>query len=115
MLVPPATGTAAVAAPAPAGTASAAAAAVLARLRLIHGETASLDLLAVEGGDGGLGFLVAAHFHEPEPLGSAGVAVHNDLGRLHGPVRREHLFERTVRNPVGKVPHVQLLAHLGLP
>src|SRR5947209_1841442 len=74
--------------------------AVLARLGLVDGEVAALDLLAVQGGDCGLGLLVAAHLHKPKPLGPAGVPVHDDLRRLHGPVRREHLFERGVRDPV---------------
>src|SRR5207302_9320563 len=84
------------------------------RSGLVDGQGAAVHLFAVEGGDGGLGLLVAAHLHEAEALGAAGVPVHDHLRRLHRPVRREHLLERAVGNPVSEVAHVQLLAHLGL-
>ena len=80
----------------------------------VDGEAATIDLLAVEGGDGGLGLLVAAHLDEAEALGPPRVPVHDDLRRLDGAVLIEHLLQIAVGHRVGQVAHVQLLAHLGL-
>src|SRR5262249_6840913 len=78
---------------------------------LVDRQAAALDLGAVEGGDGRLGLLVAAHLAEAEPLGPAGVAVHDHLRRLDGAVRPEQLLQRAVGDAVGQVADVQLLAH----
>src|SRR5262249_44137348 len=48
---------------------------------LVDREAAAVHVLAVEGLDGRLGLLIAAHLHEAKPLGAAGVAVHDDLCR----------------------------------
>src|SRR4051794_36068532 len=85
----PAAATAAAAPVAP-PAATAAPAAVLTGLGLVDRQRAAVHLLAVHGLDGGLGFLVGAHLDEAEPLGAAGVAVHDDLRRLHRAVRLEH-------------------------
>src|SRR4051794_5349327 len=107
--------TAVTALPATAAVASASAAApVLPGLGLVDGQAAAPHLLAAESRDGGLGLRVAAHLHEAEPLGAAGVPVHDDLGRLHRAVLREHLLQHAVGGVIGEVPDVQLLAHLGL-
>src|SRR6516164_2898083 len=95
--------------------ATSATATVLAWLGLVDGDAAAIDLFAVHCRDGGLGLLVGFHFHEAEPFGPTGVAVHDDLGRLDCAIRREHLFERAVRYAVGQVANVQLPAHVGLP
>src|SRR5205823_5203852 len=79
--------------------------------RLVDGEGAAAGVLAVQGGDGGLGLLVGLHLHEAEALGAAGVPVHDDLGRLHGAVRLEHLGEVPVGHPVTQVADVQFLTH----
>ena len=69
-------------------------------------EARAARLRAVEGGDGGLGLLLGLHLHEAEALGPPGVAVHDDLRRLHGAVRRKHLFQVAVSHAVGQVPDV---------
>src|SRR5437016_2370017 len=89
-LVPPA------AAAVTALAAPAAAAPVLAGLGLVDRQGTAPHLLAAQGGDGGLGLLVTAHLHEAEPLGAAGVPVHDDLGRLHRAVLPEHLLQHAV-------------------
>src|SRR2546430_8409197 len=61
--------------------AGAGAGALFAGLGLVYGEGAAVFFLAVEGGDGGLGLLIAAHLNETEALGAAGVAVGDDVGR----------------------------------
>src|SRR5579863_8421662 len=86
-LVAPATAaiaTAAATAAAAAATiaaATATAAAVFPRPGFIDSQCSALHVLAVERLDGRLSLLVAAHFHEAEPLGSSGVSVHDHLGR----------------------------------
>src|SRR5438128_10139732 len=82
---------------------------------LVNGQGAAAFLLAVQGRDGGLGLLVGLHLHEAEALGAARVAVSDDLRRLHGAVRLEHLGEVGVGHPVAQVADVQLLTHLPTP
>src|SRR5438093_4377805 len=77
-------------------TATAATATVLFGLGLIDRQGAAVHLFAVHRGNGGLRLLVAAHFDEAEALGATRVPVHDDLGRLHRAVRREHLFQSAV-------------------
>src|SRR5262249_51281338 len=108
--------TAAIAAPAAAAAAVAApAAAALLGTGLVHREGPALVLQAVEGGDGRLGLGVVAHLDKAEPLGPAGVAVHDHLRRLDGPVLPEQLLQVAVGHAVGQVAYVQLLAHEGPP
>src|SRR4051794_26362132 len=77
--------TAAVATTAAAATAAAAAVAatattaattatgsVFAGLGFVNGQCATVDFLAVEGGDDGLGLFIASHLDEPEALAAAG-------------------------------------------
>src|SRR5262249_54760815 len=80
---------------------AAAAPAALPGPRRVDGQGPTVHLLAVEGGDGGLGLRVAAHFDEAEPLGTAGVPVHEDLRRLHRAVRLKLSDEKT------KITHVR--------
>src|SRR5262245_7412122 len=78
---------------------------------LVDCQRAAVLFFAVEGRDRRLGFLVAAHLDEAEAFGTAGVAVHDHLRRLHGAVSCEHLLQITIVDTVGQVAHVQLLAH----
>src|SRR5262249_6613222 len=71
--------------------AATAAAAVLPWPRLIDRQSASLDLLAITGLDGRLSLRVATDSHDANSFGPAGVAVHDDLRRLHGAVPLEEL------------------------
>src|SRR5262249_18211498 len=75
------------------------------------GQGTALDLLEVHLLDGLLGLGVAAHLDEAEALGAAGVAVDDGLRRLHGAVRGEQLLQHLVRNGVGQIADIQLLAH----
>jgi len=104
-----ATTTAAVAA------ATAAAATILARSRFIDGQRPSVEVLAVQGGDGRLRLLVVVHFDKAEPLGAAGVPVHDDLGGLDRAVRCEEVLEIAVGSAIRQVADIQLLAHFGPP
>src|SRR5262249_43159095 len=106
----------AAAAPRPAAVAAAAAAtptpaAFSLRPGLVDRQGAAVDLRPVEGGDRGLRLLVALHLDEAEPLGSAGVAVHDHLGRHDGAVRLEDLGQVAVAHLVAEVADVQFLRH----
>jgi hypothetical protein len=96
--------------PAPSATESAAAA-TLTWLRLIHGQQAALQILAAQGGDGGLGLLVAPHLDEREASGLPGQAVRDDLDRLHCAVLREQLLQVGVGDPPPEIADVNLPAH----
>src|SRR5262245_33746547 len=102
-----------------AATSTAAAAAAAAAFRLgpcfVDRQRTPLDLRAVQRGDRRLCFCVTAHLHKAESLGPACVAVDDHLDGLHRAVLLEQLLQRTVGDAVGKVSHVQLLAHEGLP
>jgi hypothetical protein len=86
--------------------AAAASAALFARTGFIDGESAPAVLLSIQGGDGGLGFFIGAHFDEPEALASAGVAVVDDLRRHDGPVLTEQLLEFRAIDLIAEVPDI---------
>src|SRR5262249_57488316 len=79
--------------PAAVAAAPAAPAAVLPGPGLVDGQGAAVVLLAVQAADGRLGLLVGAHLDEAEALAAPGVAVHDDLRRLHGAERLGHRLE----------------------
>src|SRR5437870_10746413 len=85
-----------------AGTAAAAtgAGALLARTSLVDREGPAVFVLAVQPGDRRLRLLVVAHFNEAEAFRAAGLAVHNDLGRLNRAVRREHRLQIAVGHSI---------------
>ena len=93
----------------------AAAPSVLTRPGLVDGEVAAVHVFAVKCLDGGLRLLVASHLNEAEALGTARVPVHDDLSRLHCPMRLEQLPQITVVYAVGQIAHVQLFAQAGPP
>jgi cytoskeletal protein RodZ len=78
-------------------TASAATAAAMGAfgsgLGFIHGQGTAVHFRSMQRGCRRLGFCIAAHFHEPEALASAGVPVVNDLCRLHGSVLCEQFLQ----------------------
>jgi len=40
-------------------------------------------LLAIQRGDGGLGFVIGTHFHKPKALAASGVPIRNHFGAGH--------------------------------
>jgi hypothetical protein len=103
--------TAASAAAVTTATATTAATSWLARTGFIHGERAAVVLGAVHSADRGLGFFIAAHFHEAEALAAAGVAIHDHFGALYRSEFPKHLVEIRVRNVITQIANVQLLSH----
>jgi hypothetical protein len=63
-------------------------------------------LLAVQGGDRRLGFLIGAHFDKAEALAAAGVAVVDDLRGDDSPVLTEQLLELRAINLIAEVPDI---------
>jgi hypothetical protein len=92
-------------------TAAAATPAVFTWAGFVDGQGAAAVLLAVQGCDRRLGFLIGTHFDEPEPLGSAGVSVVDDLGGNNRAVLAKKLFELRAIDLVAQVPNVKLLTH----
>src|SRR5690242_4201519 len=84
--VAPAAGAAAAVPPAAAGAAPPA---LGPGLGLVDRQRPPARVLAVEGLDGGLGLLVAAHLHEAEASRLAGLPIRDHLCRLNGAVGRE--------------------------
>src|SRR5262249_21390394 len=80
-------------------------------LGLVDGQGAAVHLLAVEGGDGGLGLLVRLHLDEGEALGLPRVTVRDDLGRLHPAVLPEQLLQVAGGDGVGQVADIKLFPH----
>jgi len=103
--------TAAAAAADAATTTTAATSAVFARAGFVDGQGAAAMFLAVQGSDRRLGFLIGPHFDEPEPLGSAGVTVVDDLGRDNRAVLAKQLLELRAIDLVAQIPNVKLLTH----
>jgi hypothetical protein len=70
------------------------------RASLIDRYRPAVHLLAVEGGDGRVRFLVAAHLNEAEPLRLPGSAVRDHLGGAYSAMSREQPFQVTAVNAV---------------
>jgi hypothetical protein len=81
------------AAAATAATTTAAAAAIFAWPGFVDGERPPIVLFAVHSGNGRLGFFIGAHFDKAETFASARVAIHDDLGTLHGAVLTKDLVQ----------------------
>jgi hypothetical protein len=95
--------------------AAAATAAIFAWARFIHGELAAIDVLIVQSLDRPLAFLAAAHFHEPETFGSAGIAIDDDLHGQNRPVLLEQTLQIRVGHAVRQITDIQLHSHGGTP
>jgi hypothetical protein len=96
-------------------TASAATATIFARTRFVDGQGPAAMLLAIERRDRRLGFLIGAHLDEAESLGSARVAIVDDLSRNNRAVLCEQLLEFRAIDLVAQVPNIKLLTHYASP
>lgn len=97
------------------GTAAATAKAAstgLLRTGFINGQIATIDVLAIQGGDSCLRFLVGTHFNKAEALGAAGFPIHDHLGRCHGSEIAEQLFKTALVDAVGQIAYVKLSTQL---
>src|SRR5947209_8253802 len=82
-------------------TATKAARAVFHGARLVHDDAAAAERLAIHSVDCSLRLGVAAHLHEAETLGAAGLALHHDLGARDLAELVECLFQVAVTHLVG--------------
>src|SRR5262249_18024900 len=108
----------AAAARAAAPSASAAATAAgpgLTRPGLVDCQAPAVELLIVQGVDGGLRLGIRAHLDETESLASTRVPVGNDLRALDTAVLREQLLQVGAVHAIREVPDVQFLAHRQTP
>lgn len=97
------------AAAAVATAATAATAGALLGTSLIDRQAAAFHFLAVEGGDGSLGFLIAVHFHKTKSLGSSRVSICDDLSRTHRTMGRENAFQVAATDTVTQVANIEFL------
>jgi hypothetical protein len=63
-------------------------------------------LVAIEGGDCGLGFFVGGHFDESESLAAAGIAIIDDLRRNHLAVLAEKLLQLGAIDLIAQVANI---------
>ena len=82
------------------------------RTGFVHDDRASFNFLPVQSRNRRLSFLIGAHLDESEPLGAAGLAVHNDFRALDLAVRREQLLAAVARQAVTQVSDIQFLTPL---
>jgi hypothetical protein len=73
---------------------------------LIDGQRATVVLLAIQGGNRRLSFVVAGHLDETKTLAPACVAIIYDLSRDHGTVSGEQLLQCGAVYIVAEVPHI---------
>src|SRR5207237_4676273 len=90
---------------------SAAAIAFFARAGFIDGKGSSAMLLAVEGVDGVLRFVVVGHLDKSESLAASGFAIVDDLRRNDLTILTEKLFQLRAVHAVAQVADIQLLTH----
>lgn len=71
----------------------------------------SVHHLIVQLLDGCFRFRVGSHFHEPEAFGTARVTVHDHFCGFYRTGLSKVLLKTAIGSGIGKVPHVQFLAH----
>src|SRR5262245_5044686 len=81
-------------------------------LGLVHLQRAAAELRPVESADRVRRGACLRHLDEPEPARPPGLAIRDHADRLHVPLPLEDLAQLVLRGGEGKVPDVQLLAHL---
>jgi hypothetical protein len=77
---------------------------------LVDRQRASVVLLPVQPLNGGLGFLVVAHFHEAKSLAAAAVAVRNNLGAVHGAEGGKQVLQFGIADAESQISNVQFLS-----
>src|SRR5205085_4784006 len=77
----------------------------------VHGECSPVELLAVEGGNGRLSFVIIVHLDKAKAFRAAGIPVHDDLRRLNRAMRSKQSLQIAVRRVIGQVANVQFLGH----
>jgi hypothetical protein len=92
-------------------TATAAARTLFARTSDIHGQRAIVELGAVQGLDGLLGFFFSGHRHETETAGATGHTIRHEVRFEDRAVLGEGVLKLIFRNVEGKISYKQLVIH----
>jgi hypothetical protein len=77
----------------------------------VNGEVASVEVGAVHGTDGFLGFFFGAHGDESESARAAAVAIGHEVGFEDGAVRGESILEIVFGGVEGKISNKQFIIH----
>ena len=93
-------------------TAAAARRTFFTRTRLVHSESATIEGLAMEVGDGSLRVCVGPHGHEREAAGFAGEFVLDEKDFAHWTRLREIILQVGLSRVEGQIAHVEFVAHL---
>jgi len=80
----------------------------------VDSECPPVHVFAVQGVDGGLSLLIAAHLDKTKAFGTPRVPVRDHLGRLNCPKLLEHPLQITVRRSIRRLPTYTFFATLGL-
>jgi hypothetical protein len=97
-----------------AATTTAAAFALFHRTRFVHGQGATVDFLAMELGDRGLGFLSGAHFDEAKAAGTSRHAIVDHLHPRDVARLGKEIGQVVFRHAKGQIAHIQFYAHFFL-
>jgi hypothetical protein len=101
--------TAAAAGPAIATAAATTGPSVRLRPRLVDVQRSAFVVLAIQAGDGLLGFLVAAHLDKPKAPRLTGIAIRHNADALNGPVSLKQGAKTIFRRPVTEVSYKNIL------
>ena len=93
-------------------TAAAARRTFFTRTRLVHSESATVEGLAMEVGDGSLRVCVGPHGHEREAAGFAGEFVLDEKHFADRTCLREIVLQVGLSRVEGQIAHVEFVAHL---
>jgi hypothetical protein len=86
-------------------------ASIFSRLRLVYRQRSPVLLFLIQALNCRLCFGIIAHFHKPESLTSACVAIADDLRAFDGPELDKELLKIRARNTVAQISTIQFLAH----
>jgi hypothetical protein len=90
---------------------SSSATAIFPRLGFVYFEGPAAMLLTVERCNRRLGFLIAAHLDETEPLALASVSVVDYVRAFHCTIRGKQLFQSFVVNVETQISHIEFFTH----
>jgi hypothetical protein len=94
-----------------AATATTAAFALFHRTRFVHGQGATIDLLAMEFRDGRLRFFGSAHLHEAKAAGTSRHAIIDHLNPRDVARLGKEIGQVVFRHAEGQIAHIEFYAH----
>src|SRR5690606_11487863 len=85
--------------------------ALFARPGFVDRQRPAAMLRAVQRRNRGFRLLIISHFHKPEPLAAAGIAIRDHFRAVDRPVLREQSLQLGAVDIVRKVPDIKTLGH----